>query len=218
MKISKLLNKIDEKSRKKYENTEYLENMKGDIELQTNRKKIFISLFAASLVLMIVAISLICTFYIPKKNPHFSYNEIFENATLEEINSTCKDFQILELNGYRMIYVKTIDKDSKTLLSYVVTIIDNKDLTELQLRIVVNENFHYAGNTDILSRKIFYDGYSMQYYESIDVDDGLYSYISRGYIYERNEKIYIAYNGFGLVEDSGFTNLIGQVLKLNKTK
>lgn len=213
MKISKLLKKIDEKSRKKYENTEYLENMKGDFKLQTNRKKIFISLFAASLVLIIVAISIFCTLCLPKKKPHFSYNEIFENATLEEINSTCKDFQILDLNGYRIIYVKTIDKESRTLLSYVVTIIDNKDLTELQLRIVVNENFHYASNTDILSRNAFYNGFSMQYYESIEVEDGLYSYESRGFIHKNNEKIYITYNGFGYLEDSGFINLIGQVLK-----
>lgn len=213
MKISKLLNKIDEKSRKKYENTEYLENMKGDIKLQTNRKKIFISLFATSLVLIIVSISLFCTLCVPKKKPHFSYNEIFENATLEEINSTCKDFQILELNGYRIIYVKTIDKESRILLSYVVTIIDNKDLTELQLRIVVNENFHYASNTDNLSRNAFYDGFSMRYYERIEVEDGLCSYESRGYIHKNNEKVYITYNGFGYIEDSGFTNLIGKILK-----
>lgn len=212
MKINKLLKELDEKSRKKYENDNFLEEMKSDVVVKANHNKSFLLLFAASLVVIIVAITLICVYCIPKETLYFAENEVFESSSLDEMNKLSKEFEINELDGYNTTCEKTIDKESRSFLSLFITIIDENDLSQLQIRIIVNERFQYSENIETLSKKEAYDNFSMQYIENIKDEHGLYSFESKGFIQKNKEKVYISYKGFSLEENSGLTKLIGQIL------
>lgn len=213
MKINKLLKELDDKSRKKYENDNFLEEMKSDVAVKANHNKSFLLLFAVSLVIFIVAITLICVYCIPKETIYFAENEIQETSTLEQINKTSKEFQIIECDGYEFTYIKTIDNKSKVLLSYFITLVDDSELSQLQIRIIVNERFQYSENIESLSKKEKYDKFSMQYIENINDEHGVYSFESKGFIQKNKEKVYISYKGFSLEENSGLTILIGQILR-----
>lgn len=213
MKVNKLLKELDEKSRKKYENDNFLEEMKSDVVVKANHNKSFLLLFAVSLVVIIVAITLICVYCIPKETIYFAENEIQETSTLEQINKTSKEFQIIECDGYEFTYKKTIDKKSKVLLSYFITLVDDSELSQLQIRIIVNERFQYRENIETLTKKEAYNNFSMQYIENIKDEQGVYSFESKGFIQKNKEKVYISYKGFSLEENSGLTKLIGQILR-----
>lgn len=212
MKVNKLLKELDEKSRKKYENDNFLEEMKSDVVVKANHNKSFFLLFAVSLVVIIVAITLICVYCIPTENIYFAENEIFESSTLEQINKTSKEFQVFECDGYEFTYKKTIDKKSEVLLSYFITVVDDSELSQLQIRIIVNERFQYSENIETLTKKEAYNNFSMQYIENIKDEHGVYSFESKGYIQKNKEQVYILYKGFSLEEKSGLTKLIGQIL------
>lgn len=213
MRIKKLLKNMDKQSREKYENDVFLEEMKSDIAVKNGRRHVYISLFAASLVLIIVAISLICVYSIPKETLYYAQNEIFETATLEEVNARSNEFYITVPDGYRITCEKTVDRESRTLLSYVVSLIDDEDLIKVQIRIIVNQNFIFIVDIEDLTTKKAYDGYSMQYTENIAEDDGIFSFKSRGYIQKNKEKAHISYRELSLDENSGFINLIGNIIK-----
>lgn len=212
MKINKLLKELDEKSRKKYEKDDFLDEMKSDVVVKANHNKSFFLLFAISLIVIIVAITLICMYCIPKEPIYFAENEIHESSTLEQINKTSKEFQIIECDGYEFTYKKTIDKKSKVLLSYFITLVDDSELSQLQIRIIVNERFQYSEDTKKLSKKEVYDKFSMQYIENMKDELGVYSFESKGFIQKNKEKVYISYSGYSLEENSGLTKLIGQIL------
>lgn len=212
MKITKLLKEVDKKSREQYENEDFLQEIKTDVLVKAQNNRKFLPIFAASLVVMIVAISLICFYCIPKNTYYYSENEIFEVSTLDEVNEKCKEFRIIEPDGYNASCEKTIDKETRTLLSFVITLIDENELSQLQIRIIVNEKFLYSENTDNLSIIEKYDDFSMHYIESIKDEDGLFSFSSKGYIQKNKEKVYISYRGYSLDEDSGLTKLIGEIL------
>lgn len=213
MKINKLLKDLDKKSREKYENEEFLEDIKTDVVVKEHNNRKFLPLFAASLVIIIVAISLICFYCIPKEKYFYAENEIFEVSTFDEVNEKSKEFRILEPDGYNLTCEKTIDKESRSLLSFLITIIDEKNLSDLQFRIIVNEKFIYSENTDKLSIIEKYDKFSMHYNESIKDEDGIFSVNANGFIQKNKEKVYISYRGYSLDEEVGFTKLIGQALK-----
>lgn len=212
MKITKLLNEVDKKSREKYENVDFLQEIKTDVLVKEWNNRRFVSIFAASLVVIIVAISLICFYCIPKNIYYYSENEIFEVSTLDEVNEKSKEFRIIEQDGYNITCEKTIDKESRTLLSFIVTLIDENELSQLQIRIIINEKFLYSENTDNYSIIEKYDEFSMHYIESIKDEDGLFSFNSKGFIQKNKEKVYISYSELSLEENSGLTKLIGEIL------
>lgn len=212
MKITKLLKDVDKKSREKYENVDFLQEIKTDVLVKERNNRRFVSIFAASLVVIIVAITLICFYCIPKNIYYYSENEIFEVSTLDEVNEKSKEFRIIEQDGYNITCEKTIDKESRTLLSFIVTLIDENELSQLQIRIIINEKFLYSENTDNYSIIEKYDVFSMHYIESIKDEDGLFSFNSKGFIQKNKEKVYISYSELSLEENSGLTKLIGAIL------
>lgn len=212
MKITKQLKEMDKKSREKYENEDFLQGIKTDILIKERNNRKFVPIFAASLVVIIVAILLISIYCIPKNIYYYSENEIFEVSTLNEVNEKSKEFRIIEPVGYKLTCEKTIDKEARTLLSFILTLIDENNLRELQFRIIVNEKFIYSENTDNFSIIEKYNNFSMHYIENIKDEDGLYIFNSKGFIQKNKEKVYISYSELSLEENSGLTKLIGEIL------
>lgn len=212
MKITKQLKEMDKKSREKYENEDFLQEIKTDILIKERNNRKFFPIFAASLVVIIVAILLISIYCIPKNIYYYSENEIFEVSTLNEVNEKSKEFRIIEPVGYKLTCEKTIDKEARTLLSFILTLIDENNLRELQFRIIVNEKFIYSENTDNFSIIEKYNNFSMHYIENIKDEDGLYIFNSKGFIQKNKEKVYISYSELSLEENSGLTKLIGEIL------
>lgn len=212
MKITKQLKEMDKKSREKYENEDFLQGIKTDILIKERNNRKFVPIFAASLVVIIVAILLISIYCIPKNIYYYSENEIFEVSTLNEVNEKSKEFRIIEPVGYKLTCEKTIDKEARTLLSFILTLIDENNLRELQFRIIVNEKFIYSENTDNFSIIEKYNNFSMHYSENIKDEDGLYIFNSKGFIQKNKEKVYISYSELSLEENSGLTKLIGEIL------
>lgn len=213
MKIKKVLNDRDKESRKNYENSEFLEKMKCNTVETHNRNKVFSVIFAAALIIIIVAITLICVYCIPKEIYYYADNEIILHSTIEELNETSDIFKIVTLDGYRIRCEKTIDRQSKTLLSYIVTLIDDAEIINLQIRVIVNQKFMYAEDISDLILNEVYDGFSMIYVENFMDDEGLISFNSKGFIQKDSEKIYITYSGFSLEQNSGFVDLIAKLIE-----
>lgn len=212
MKITKQLKEMDKKSREKYENEDFLQEIKTDILIKERNNRKFVPIFAASLVVIIVAILLISIYCIPKNIYYYSENEIFEVSTLNEVNEKSKEFRIIEPVGYKLTCEKTIDKEARTLLSFILTLIDENNLRELQFRMIVNEKFIYSENTDNFSIIEKYNNFSMHYIENIKDEDGFYIFNSKGFIQKNKEKVYISYSELSLEENSGLTKLIGEIL------
>lgn len=213
MKIKKVLKDRDKESRKNYENSEFLEKMKSNSVENHNQKKVFSILFAASLILIIVAITLICVYCIPKEIYFYADNEIISYSTIDELNETSDIFKIIALDGYRISCEKSIDKQSKVLLSYIVTVIDDAEISNLQIRVIVNQKFIYSEDISDLSSNEVYDDFSMKYVESFVDDEGLISFNSKGFIQKDYEKIYIKYSGFSFEQNSGLIDLIAKLIE-----
>lgn len=221
MREYKKLQKLADEYLEQYNNTEFLEEMKGEIRKnaeQANRvegkkRNLLWTFFASAASVLLIAVSLFV--FLPQKNvpieeKHYTNdNKRVETVDLDILNNNLLSIRF-ENKGYKEIR-QYYDLHYNEILYYETEFIVS-DIENIFIDIVPNLNYKYEFKFACDKTDIVY-GYTLDYLEEFTDAGGFYECEAHGQLDTGSEKVYFTYNSLSIETSSNFVNLIKEIIK-----
>lgn len=221
MREYKKLQKLADEYLEQYNNTEFLEEMKGEIRKnaeQANRvegkkRNLLWAFFASTASVILIAVSLFV--FLPLQNvsieeKHYTVDhQEFESIDLIVLNSGLTEIY-LDNRNYKEIkrYYDNFYND----ILYYETEFNVSDLENILIILVPNKDYEYTVKHTFDQADVVYE-YSLNYLEQFTDMGGIYECKVYGYMDTGAEKLYFTYNAYTVEQSSNFVNLIKEIIK-----
>lgn len=220
MREYKKLQKLADEYLEQYNNTEFLEEMKGEIRknaeqtkgMESKRRNMLWTFFASAASVLLIAVSLFV--FLPQKNvpieKHYTADhEETETIDLITLNNGLTEIY-LDNRNYKEIK-KYYDTFYNEILYYETEFIVS-DIENIFIDIVPNLNYKYEFKFACDKTDIVY-GYTLDYLEQFTDIGGIYECQVRGQLDTGVEKLYFTYNAYTMEQSSNFVDLIKEIIK-----
>ena len=221
MREYKKLQRLADEYLEQYNNTEFLEEMKGEIRKnaeQANRgegkkRNLLWTFFASAASVLLIAVSLFV--FLPQKNvpieeKHYTLDNLeFDNVDLITLNNGLTKIQF-DNKQYEEIkqYYDTFYND----ILYYETEYVASDIENILIVVITNLNYEYEFKFDFDKMGTVY-GYTLDYVEQFTDMGGVYECQVCGQFDTGVEKLYFTYNAYTVEQSSNFVNLIKEIIK-----
>lgn len=220
MREYKKLQRLADEYLEQYNNTEFLEEMKGEIRknaeqtkgMESKKRNMLWTFFASAASVLLIAVSLFV--FLPQKNVPIEKHYTADHEETETIDLITLNNGLtkIKFNNKQYEEIKQYYDTFYNEILYYETEYVASDIENIFIDIVPNLNYKYEFKFACDKTDIVY-GYTLDYLEKFTDAGGFYECEAHGQLDTGSEKVYFTYNGLSLDKSSNFVNLIKEIIK-----